>query len=138
MNSSFSIFRKTIAAVLPALLLSAKLMAQGVAVINVSGAEKVMSGENAQFELSFVIKDFELNTDAVDHLRERLNQTPAKFSVTVAKDDIKPEAVFICEFKAENYEQLNLFFHEVLGIIHPVKVIFNETEYTDYNSVLIE
>lgn len=97
-----------------------------------------MSGENAQFELSFVIKEFELNNAAAEQLRERLNHTPQRFSVSLAKDDVKPEALVICEFRAETFEQLNFFFHEVLGIIHPVKVIFNETEYTDYNSVLIE
>jgi hypothetical protein len=113
-------------------------MAQnGVAIINVSG-NKILSGEGIPFELSFVIKEIELNNEEVALLQNHLNTQPEKYSVTLIKDDLKPELLVICGFKTETFELLNQAFHEVLHQLDPRVVLFNEQEFTDFNAIVLQ
>ncbi len=134
----YTLIKKAIPVMLFALLLSLKLMAQtGVAIINVSDG-KVLSGEGVPFELSFVVKDVELETEAITQLRNALNEHPEKYTVTLIKDDVKPDLLLICEFKTETFELLNTSFHEILSLLNPRVVLFNEQEFTDFNAIVLE
>lgn len=113
-------------------------MAQNsVAIINVS-ENKILSGEGVPFELSFVIKDVELSNEQITLLQNQLNAQPGSYSVTLIKDDVKPEMLVICGFKTETFELLNQAFHEVLQVLNPRVVLFNEQEFTDFNTILLE
>ncbi len=121
-----------------AVLFSANLMAQnGVAIINVSD-NKILSGEGIPFELSFVIKETGLNNEEVALLQNQLNTQPERYSVTLIKDDTKPELVIICGFKTETFELLNKAFQEVLHLLNPRMILFNEQEVTDFSDILLE
>lgn len=141
MNSVFSISflqTKPFWVLLIAVLFSANLMAQnGVAIINVS-ENKILSGEGIPFELSFVIKEIELNNEEVALLQNQLNTQPERYLVTLIKDDLKPELLVICGFKTETFELLNQAFHEVLQLLNPGKVLFNEQEFSDFNTIVLE
>ncbi len=137
MNSSFFNI-KPVWAFLIAVLFSANMMAQnGVAVINVSD-NKILSGEGIPFEISFVIKEIELNNEEVALLQNQLNTQPERYRVTLIKDDLKPELLVICGFKTETFELLNQAFHEVLHQLNPRVVLFNEQEFTDFNAIVLE
>ena len=117
---------------------SLNLKAQtGVAIINASGS-KILSGDGVPFELSFVVKETEINSDELQLLQNKLNAQPESYSVSLYKDDVKPELLLICQFQTETFELLNQAFHELLFILKPRAVVFNEEEYTDYNAVILK
>lgn len=129
---------KTIRVLTLGLLFSVNLSAQtGVAIINAFG-NKILSGDGIAFELSFVVKETELNSDELQLLQQKLNTQPERYSVTLFKDDVKPELLLICQFRTETFDLLNQAFHELLFILKPRSVVFNEEEYSDYNAVILK